>query len=119
MLARLAGSEASDTPPVAPLIDWQHPSGEEFGADPPGEAGTDLCGLGDGRPLGFLPAVSLSEAAVVGENLGYLAVDAQGRDVAAVLFGAAWRCAPRDQFLEWGDTSVESSCTGWPITRAF
>jgi hypothetical protein len=42
---------------------------------------------------------------VVGENLGYLAVDAHGRDVAAVLFGApAWRCAPRDEFLEWGDT---------------
>ncbi len=41
---------------------------------------------------------------VVGENLGYLAVDAQGRDVAAVLFGApAWRCAPRDEFLEWSD----------------
>jgi hypothetical protein len=42
---------------------------------------------------------------VVGENLGYLAVDAHGRDVAAVLFGApAWRCAPRDAFLEWGPT---------------
>ncbi len=42
---------------------------------------------------------------VVGENLGYLAVDAQERDVAAMLFGApAWRCAPRDEFLEWGDT---------------
>lgn len=41
---------------------------------------------------------------VVGENLGYLAVDAHGRDVAAVLFGAAaWRCAPRDEFLEWSD----------------
>jgi len=41
---------------------------------------------------------------VVGENLGYLAVDAYGRDVAAVLFGApAWRCAPRDEFLEWDD----------------
>jgi hypothetical protein len=41
---------------------------------------------------------------VVGENLGYLAVDAHGRDVAAVLFGApAWRCAPRDEFLEWGE----------------
>ena len=42
---------------------------------------------------------------VVGENLGYLAVDALGRDVAAVLFGApAWRCAARDEFLEWDDT---------------
>ena len=30
---------------------------------------------------------------VVGENIGYLAVDAHGRDVAALLFGApAWRC---------------------------
>jgi len=39
---------------------------------------------------------------VVGENIGYLAVDAHGRDVAALLFGApAWRCAPRDQFLGW------------------
>jgi hypothetical protein len=41
---------------------------------------------------------------VVGQNLGYLAVDAHGRDVAALLFGApAWRCAPRDQFLGWDD----------------
>lgn len=41
---------------------------------------------------------------VVGENLGYLAMDGPGRDVAAVLFGApAWRCAPRDQFLEWDE----------------
>lgn len=41
---------------------------------------------------------------VVGQNQGYLAVDAHGRDVAAVLFGAsAWRCAPRDQFLGWDE----------------
>jgi hypothetical protein len=40
----------------------------------------------------------------VGENIGYLAVDAHGRDVAALLFGApAWRCASRDQFLGWKD----------------
>ena len=40
--------------------------------------------------------------AVVGENLGYLARDAQGREVACLLFGAAaWRCAPRDQALGW------------------
>jgi hypothetical protein len=39
---------------------------------------------------------------VVGENLGYLAVDREGRDVACLLFGAAaWKCAPRDRFLEW------------------
>jgi len=41
---------------------------------------------------------------VVGENLGYLARDAQGRELACLLFGApAWRCAPRDQFLGWSD----------------
>jgi len=43
---------------------------------------------------------------VVGENLGYLVRDRDGRDLACLLFGAAaWRCAPRDQFLGW--TSVE------------
>ncbi len=42
----------------------------------------------------------------VGENLGYLAVDAQGREVAALLFGApAWRCAARDRFLGWDDAT--------------
>jgi len=41
---------------------------------------------------------------VVGQNMGYLAVDAHGHDVAVVLFGApAWRCAPRDEFLGWED----------------
>jgi hypothetical protein len=41
---------------------------------------------------------------VVGENLGYLAMDTHGRDVGALLFGApAWRCASRDRFLEWDD----------------
>lgn len=39
---------------------------------------------------------------VVGENLGYLARDGQGRDLAALLFGApAWRCAPRERALGW------------------
>ena len=39
---------------------------------------------------------------VVGENVGYVARDAQGRDLACLLFGApAWRCAPRDRALGW------------------
>jgi hypothetical protein len=38
---------------------------------------------------------------VVGENLGYLATDRQGRDVGCLLFGAAWQCAPRDRKLGW------------------
>jgi len=37
---------------------------------------------------------------VVGENIGYLIQEAQGRDVACLLFGAAaWKCAVRDKFL--------------------
>jgi len=39
---------------------------------------------------------------IVGENLGYLAVDREGRDVGCLLFGAAaWKCAPRDGRLKW------------------
>jgi hypothetical protein len=39
---------------------------------------------------------------VVGENVGYLVCDRQGRDVACLLFGApAWRCQVRDRFLNW------------------
>ncbi len=37
---------------------------------------------------------------VVGQNVGYLATDRAGREVAALLFGApAWRCAARDGYL--------------------
>lgn len=37
---------------------------------------------------------------VVGQNIGYLATDRSGREVAALLFGApAWRCAARDRYL--------------------
>ena len=38
----------------------------------------------------------------VGENLGYLVQDRQGRDLACVLFGAAaWKTQPRDAFIGW------------------
>ncbi|MEK7685449.1 MAG: Druantia anti-phage system protein DruA [Verrucomicrobiota bacterium] len=41
---------------------------------------------------------------VVGENLGDLAQDRHGRDLACLLFGApAWRCAARDRFLGWSE----------------
>jgi hypothetical protein len=39
---------------------------------------------------------------VVGENMGYLAYDGQGRELACLLFGAAaWRCRARDAFVGW------------------
>jgi len=80
--------------------------GGEFGPDTSCEVGTDLSGFGCGAAVDFyLDQYHYLKLRVVGENLGYLAVDALGRDVGAVLFGApAWRCAARDEFLKWGDT---------------
>jgi hypothetical protein len=44
----------------------------------------------------------LSYTSPVGENLQYLAWDRYGRVVGATVFGAAaWKCAPRDQFIGW------------------
>lgn len=44
----------------------------------------------------------LSYTSPVGENLQYLAWDRSGRVLAASVFGAAaWKCAPRDQFIGW------------------
>lgn len=41
----------------------------------------------------------------VGENLGYLVRDRQGRDLACVLFGAAaWKIKPRDEWIGWEET---------------
>lgn len=46
---------------------------------------------------------------VVGENMGYLARDGQGRDLGCLLFGApAWRCAPRDRVLGWTEAERSS-----------
>jgi hypothetical protein len=44
----------------------------------------------------------LGHRRTVGENLGYVVRDAQGREVACVLFGsAAWKCAGRDRWIGW------------------
>jgi hypothetical protein len=95
--------------PKATLPDWQ----------PPAPWSAPLAQI---RPVRVQPLSAGSPAArrwayyldqyhylglhVVGENLGYLATDVHGREVAALLFGApAWRCAPRDQFLGWDEPS--------------
>ena len=93
--------------PAPTLPNWQEPTPW---------SGT----LADLRPVSLMPIQPGDAAArgwafylhhyhylglrVVGENLGYLAQDVQGRPVACLLFGApAWRCAPRDQALGWSD----------------
>jgi hypothetical protein len=92
---------------ILPLADWQPPPGWS-------------AALGEIAPVRVEPVAPGSLVArrwafylqeyhylglrVVGENLGYLARDTQGRELACLLFGApAWRCAPRDQFLGWSD----------------
>jgi len=53
---------------------------------------------------------------IVGENVGYLARDREGRDVGCLLFGAAaWRCAPRDRKLGW--SSVERQDRLWSVVN--
>ncbi len=92
---------------VPALPEWQEP--------PPWEASLDQV-----RPVRLQPVSAGTAVAqrwafylhryhylglrVVGENLGYLVQEAQGRDVACLLFGApAWRCAPRDRALGWNE----------------
>ena len=48
----------------------------------------------------------------VGENVQYVATDAAGRELAVLVFGAAaWKLAPRDQFIGW---SVAQRAAGLP-----
>lgn len=93
---------------VAPLSDWSQPEPWEgsLGQVRPVRLEVICAGSATAARWAFyLDQYHYLKLRIVGENLGYLAVDAHGRDVAALLFGApAWRCAPRDQFLEWDDT---------------
>ena len=56
------------------------------------------------RWAGYLRGYHYLGLSIVRENMGYLIVDRQGCDVAALLFGAAaWRCSARDRHLGWTD----------------
>jgi len=92
-------------PGVQALSDWEEPAAMESS-------------LRDLQPVQVLTVVPGTDAARrwafyleryhylglrrVGENVGYLVSDRQGRDVACLLFGAAaWHCQVRDRFLNW------------------
>jgi hypothetical protein len=48
----------------------------------------------------------------VGENVSYLAHDAQGRELAVMVFGAAaWQVAARDQFIGWSVAQRQAHLT--------
>lgn len=56
----------------------------------------------------------------VGENLQYTARDPQGRLLAVLEFGAAaWKCAPRDQWIGWSVTQRETGLAGIANNRRF
>ena len=94
--------------PAPRLPHWQQPETWEASLGQIRPLKLELVSAGSAAALRwafYLDQYHYLKLRVVGENLGYLAVTAHGRDVAAVLFGApAWRCAPRDEFLEWGET---------------
>jgi len=51
----------------------------------------------------------LSYSSPVGLNLKYLVRDRHGRPLGCLLFGsAAWKCAPRDQFIGWSAEARQS-----------
>lgn len=116
-LLKLEGLGQIQLPALRPrsLTGFRRPVNEPVGWQEPPVLATSLSAL---RPLNVevVQTGTASERAwnfylaqyhylglrVVGENLGYLVRDAQGRDVACLLFGAAaWRCAPRDLHLGW------------------
>lgn len=96
------------SPPAAPALpDWEAPLpwSAAFGHIAPVRAEPIVPGSSGARRWAFyLHRYHYLGLRVVGENLGYLAVDRSGRDVACLLFGApAWRCAARDRVLGWND----------------
>jgi hypothetical protein len=56
----------------------------------------------------------------VGENVQYLVHDAQGREVAVMVFGAAaWKVAGRDQFIGWSVTQRRQGLAGMTNQQRF
>ena len=96
---------------VRPPADWQAPASWSASFQQLGRVAVEP--IVPGTPAARQWAFYLAQyhylgLRVVGENVGYLARDGQGRDLACLLFGApAWRCAPRDRVLDW--TALERS----------
>jgi len=90
---------------VEGLADWQEPPirASELGELQPLQVGEVKAGGAEWKRWAFyLQRYHYLKLRVVGENIGYLIEDRQGRDVACLLFGAAaWKCAARDRFLGW------------------
>ena len=90
---------------VAELCAWEEPSRWEGSVQDVGPVGLEVVNPGTpeaGRWAYLLDRHHYLGLRVVGENLGYLAYDGAGREIACLLFGApAWRCRARDAYLNW------------------
>ena len=90
---------------VSGLPDWEEPSGWEGSLKELGPVRLEVMKPGSsefGRWAFLLERYHYLGFRQVGENLGYLAYDPNGAEVACFLFGApAWRCRVRDTFLGW------------------
>ena len=57
---------------------------------------------------------------IAGENMKYLIYSSDDRLLACMLFGAAaWKSAPRDQFIGWSPRHASVICPMWPIMLVF
>jgi len=90
---------------VSPLPQWEQPSpiADALSGIKPLDMRVVQAGTAEWKRWSFyLHRFHYLGFRMVGENMGYLIKDAQGRDVACLLFGAAaWKCAVRDRFLGW------------------
>ncbi len=120
--ARLAGSEASDTPSRCALdrLAATRAMGGEFGADPPGEAGTGSVRARRRPPAGLSTwtGIIICSCGSWGRIWGIWLWTRRAGMWRLCCSGATGACA-RINFWSGAIHSVESSCTGWPITRAF
>jgi hypothetical protein len=101
---------------VSALTAWEEPSGWEGSLKELGSVGLEVMKAGSsefGRWAFLLERYHYLGFRQVGENLGYLACDSKGAEVACLLFGApAWRCRARDTFLGW-----KSQERAWQLSR--
>ncbi|HEX9595621.1 MAG TPA: Druantia anti-phage system protein DruA [Anaerolineales bacterium] len=91
--------------PVADLPGWEEPPGRQRSLGELRPVGLEVIEAGTAQAKRWAYLINRYHYLglhLVGENLGYLAYDRKGDEVAGLLFGApAWRCAVRDAYLGW------------------
>ncbi len=91
-------------PGVAEVSHWEEPASRICALRGLGSVGLEVVKSGTPearRWAFFLEKYHYLKCRVVGENVGYLAYNREGNEIACLLFGAAaWRCEVRDGFFK-------------------